>query len=125
MKKNNSFPKNFIDNNNGVAIFQVLIAAAMVAVVSMGIMQTMKTSSQIAKKAAQDFEVKRIVYNLESILKDSSVCRSTFYGMQPAGKGLDFNGGPQIIDSIILRNNIDSINTWEGATSDIDATEYN
>jgi hypothetical protein len=124
MKRNKKFLKYFISNKEGIAVLQVLIAAAMVAVVSVGIVQTMKTSTQMTKKVAQDFEVKRIVNNMESILKDSSVCRSTFYGMQPAGKGLDFGGGAQSITAIVLRNNIDSINTWEGATSDIDASEY-
>jgi hypothetical protein len=120
-----SFLKFFLKNQNGISVVQVIIASGMVSVVGLGIIQTMKTSTKMTKKAAQDFEVNRIMSKMESVLRDSSVCKSTFFGLSPIGLGTNYAGSTQDIKLIALKDNIDTINTWEGATSDIDINEHN
>ncbi|RLA67857.1 MAG: hypothetical protein DRQ88_00925, partial [Epsilonproteobacteria bacterium] len=108
----------------GVSLIIVIAAMGMVGAVSLGVMQAFKSSTKISKRASQELEFQRFAYRLESLLRDSEICRSTFLGMSPIGKGTDFNGGPQNIPALIKRKDLDTINIWKGTSADIDSDEY-
>jgi hypothetical protein len=115
--------KSFL-GQEGVSLIMVIGAMAMVGAVSVGVMQAFKSSTKLSKRASQELQFQRFAYRIESLLRDSEICRSTFYGVNPLGNGTDFFGGQQDIPAMVKRKDLETIKNWEGATPDIDGDEY-
>lgn len=114
-------------SEDGVSILQVLMAAGVVSVISLGVVNIMKLSTKSAKRSSENFEIERAQYFIESLFRDSKTCRSTLFNKNPTLEDGDS------VDEIISLSGIEDVKIYvdkddpPGDTADIDAhevTEY-
>lgn len=109
--------RSLFSNEKGVSIIQVLIAASMVSVVSLGVMEAFKQSTKTAKRAAVEQTTNQMLYELESFFRDSKICRATLFNKSPIGdNGTD-------ISEVIKINGIEDLKSYEGDSADIEPAE--
>ena len=82
MKKNN-----FLKRQAGFSIMEVMIAAGLLGIVSLGVMQLTKNMTKSSKTDAQRAEFNQLTNQIQSLLKDEYSCESTLLGVSPAGSG--------------------------------------
>src|SRR6516164_3859373 len=71
----------------GFALMEVMIAAGLLAVVSMGVIQLTKMMAKSSKSQAQKFEFSNLETQIQSILRDEYSCAANFNGINPSGDG--------------------------------------
>jgi type II secretory pathway pseudopilin PulG len=64
-------------SNKGFSLAEVLVAAGMLGVVSLGVMQVMKQTTQTSKKMSQDFEIGQTVNAISSLMRSGLGCQRT------------------------------------------------
>lgn len=110
----NSIRKIF--SKNGFSLVEIMVAAGLLGIVSLGVVNLMKDTEKVKKSSASSSEVDQLVVRMNILLSDPKVCKSTFFNLNPIGAGVPVN-------TIILKDDIDSIKAWSGATKNIDSSE--
>jgi type II secretory pathway pseudopilin PulG len=72
---------------SGFSIMEVMIAAALLGVVSIGVMQVTKNMTKSSKTDAQRVEFAQVTNQIQSLLRDEYSCEATLNGLNPAGTG--------------------------------------
>lgn len=67
-----------ITNIHGSAILEVLVAAGILGVISLGMMKMSDEQGKISKKMRTDYNVTNLMYELEIIRKNPQACQNTF-----------------------------------------------
>ena len=83
------FKKIDFKEERGFSILEVLIAAGILGVVSLGVMQFAQNSGSLARKINQETEIFKILDTIRSVLDNEQVCDSTLKGKSPHGDGDD------------------------------------
>lgn len=68
-------------NQRGFSLAEVMVAAGMLGVISLGMMQLTKNTNQQQKKVVQDFSVNEVVFAMQNTLRDKGSCEATFEGV--------------------------------------------
>jgi hypothetical protein len=110
----NSIRKIF--SKNGFSLVEIMIAAGLLGLVSLGVVSLMKDTDKVQKSTASSSEVDQLVVRMNILLSDPKICKSTFFNLNPTGNGVAIN-------NIILKEDIDLVKAWKGATKDIDSSE--
>lgn len=76
-----------VSNNKGMALLEVMIAAGLLGVVSLGVMKVMKDMTKTSKTSQQSFEFSQAASAINSILKDGYSCKATLEGLNPSSAG--------------------------------------
>ncbi|MFI5391492.1 MAG: type II secretion system protein J, partial [Bacteriovoracales bacterium] len=72
---------------SGFSIMEVMIAAALLGVVSVGVMNVTKNMSKSSKADAQRVEFAQVTNQVQSILRDEYSCEASLMGFSPQGAG--------------------------------------
>lgn len=75
-----SFFTNFtklFDNSRGFSIAEVMVAAGLMGVVSLGVMEISKQQTRVQKKATVDFDLNQLTYEMQEAMKDPKSCIRT------------------------------------------------
>ena len=70
----------FIQSEKGFSLLEVLVAAAILGVVSLGVMQFAQNSGKLARKVNQETAIFRMLDTIRSVLDNEKVCDNTFKG---------------------------------------------
>lgn len=100
MKKYNKKPNIFLlllGREKGFSLVEIMVAAGMLGVVSLGVMQMTKNMSSANKKIKQDFEAQTTISEVLKEITDAAACRNTFAGTALNGNAT-FTGLNQIRD---------------------------
>lgn len=75
-----SFFTNFtklFNNSRGFSIAEVMVAAGLMGVVSLGVMEISKQQTRVQKKASIDFDLNQLTYEIQEAMKDPTSCITT------------------------------------------------
>lgn len=61
-------------NSQGFSLAEVLVAAGLLGVVSLGVMEITKQTGKVQKKANIDLELNQITYDIQSLMRDPASC---------------------------------------------------
>jgi hypothetical protein len=66
---------------------EVMIAAGLLGIVTIGVMQVTKNMTKSSKTDAQRVEFSQVTNQIQSLLRDEYSCEATLGGLNPAGSG--------------------------------------
>lgn len=76
---------NFLKNQNGFSLVEIMIAIGMLGALSLALTQMMSTVGKADKKNTQNFEMRNILSTISYNLTDSQACINTLGGRNPNG----------------------------------------
>lgn len=88
-----------LKNQRGFSLAEIMIAAGMMGIVSVGVMNLVQDSTKANKGMTMNFEINQISQAIEGHLRDDVACRNTLVGLNP-------NGAGTAVTSILDKNNI-------------------
>lgn len=81
MRKLRTRLNRLFENERGVALVEVLVAAGILGVISLGVMEISKQGAKSNKRITQEMVVNDVVSNVKNILRTKSGCDATFHGV--------------------------------------------
>ena len=81
MKKSNKFLSKLFKNSDGFSLAEIMVAAGMLGVLSLGVMQVMKNMQRGSKRMKQDYEAQTIVAEVQKTLADRNACSASLGGL--------------------------------------------
>jgi type II secretory pathway component PulJ len=76
-------------NKHGFTLAEVMVAAGMLSVISLGLMQVMNNATKGSKKIAQDAEISEVVAVIRKQMRDQTSCNNTIGGRSFGDTGID------------------------------------
>lgn len=95
---------NFLKSTGGFSLVEVMVAAGMLGVVSLGVMQVTQNANKTAKGVSQQVEIQDMLNKVNRAMTSQSACRWTLGTAGPnpnvnvTSIGADFNGGFDVND---------------------------
>ena len=105
--------------NKGFTILELMVAAGLVGIVSLGVLQITKDSEKISKTTGQTFEVQQLTNSLSGLFSTNKVCKATLFNKNPSGVGepvLKVYRTPTIDDIKVYRST--KTDTWDSENID-------
>jgi type II secretory pathway pseudopilin PulG len=81
---------NFLKLQAGFSIMEVMIAAGLLGIVTVGVLQVTKNMTKSSKTDAQRVEFAQVTNQIQSLLRDEYSCEATLSGLSPSGGGSTF-----------------------------------
>jgi len=105
-----------IFSKNGFSLVEIMVGAGLLGIITLGVVNLMQDTEKVKKSSAASSEVDQLVIRLNILLSDPKICKSSFFNLDPRSTGVPIN-------NIILKDDIDSVKAWTGATKNIDSSE--
>jgi type II secretory pathway pseudopilin PulG len=77
----------YLKSKNGFSIMEVMVAAGLLGIVTIGVMQLTRNMTKSEKSQSQQTEFNQIQSQIQSLLRDEYSCEASLLGFSPSGSG--------------------------------------